>query len=221
MSRELSVKELSCIYYLLFSHNSCNQCASDPFRRLQFKRPNDPDAPDRSPSTTIVCISASLQLKEEGDIHREERGGMMMGLYIWGWYGDMMMLDLHLVVHRHFMIRIISLATVSLLWLGHSASFPPMRTKESLMVLDDCWISCMKLSSLVVYKDRLFMELMHISRASDLLSWRRIFLVAVFFAVILFASSISLLFTSTCLHCATLSAASYIPNVELGFLLVI
>ena len=40
--------------------------------------------PIRSLSTTIVCISDSLQLKEEGDLHREERGGMMMGLYIGG-----------------------------------------------------------------------------------------------------------------------------------------
>ena len=41
-------------------------------------------APDHSPSTTIICISASLNLKEEGDIHREDRGGMMMGVYIGG-----------------------------------------------------------------------------------------------------------------------------------------
>ena len=76
MSSELSVKELSCISYFLFSHNSCDHCASAPFRRLQFKRPNAPDDPDCSPSTTIVCLSASLQLKEEGDLDREERGGM-------------------------------------------------------------------------------------------------------------------------------------------------
>ena len=32
-------------------------------------------------------------LKYEGDLHREERGGMMMGLYIWeGGGGDMMMM---------------------------------------------------------------------------------------------------------------------------------
>ena len=84
MSSELSVKEFSFIYYLLFSHNSCDHFASTPFRRFQFKRPNAPDSPDGSPSTNIVCISASLQLKEEGDLHREERGGMMMGLYIGG-----------------------------------------------------------------------------------------------------------------------------------------
>ena len=46
-----------------------------------------PDAPNRSPITTIVFISDSLQLKEVGDIHREERGGMMLGLYIW-WGGE-------------------------------------------------------------------------------------------------------------------------------------
>ena len=31
-----------------------------------------------------------------------------------GWHGDMMMLDLHLMVDRHFMIHIIYLATASL-----------------------------------------------------------------------------------------------------------
>ena len=87
MSSEQSVKEFSFISYFLFSHYSCDHFASAPFRRFQFKRPNAPDAPDCSPSTTIVCISASLQLKEEGDLHREERGGMMMGLYIGGWVG--------------------------------------------------------------------------------------------------------------------------------------
>ena len=55
-----------------------------PFLRLQFKRPNAPNAPDRSPRTTIFCISTSLQLKVEGYLHMEERGGMLMGLYIWG-----------------------------------------------------------------------------------------------------------------------------------------
>ena len=184
MSSELSVKEFVFIYYFLFFYNYCDHCASATFRRLQLKRPNAPDNPDHSPSTTIVCISASLQLKEEGDLHKEERGGMMMGLYIWGgwggggWHdydgegrhGDMMMLALHLVVDRHFMIQIISLDTVSLLWLGSSANFPPMCTKASLMMLDGCWIIFINLSSLVVDKDRLLMELMRISKASDLLS---------------------------------------------------
>ena len=94
MSSELSVKEFSFISYLLFSLNSCHHFASDPFRRFQFKWPNAPDAPDCSPSTTIVFISDSLQLKEEGDLHREDRGGMMMGLYIWGGGGDMMMMEM-------------------------------------------------------------------------------------------------------------------------------
>ena len=49
-----------------------------PFRQLHFKLPNAPDNPDRPPSTTIVFVSDSLQLNEEGDIHRGERGGMMM-----------------------------------------------------------------------------------------------------------------------------------------------
>ena len=84
MSIKQSVKEFSFISYFLFSHNSCDHFASAPFRRFQFKRPNAPDAPDRSPSTTIVCISASLQLKEEGDLDREDRVGMIMGLSIGG-----------------------------------------------------------------------------------------------------------------------------------------
>ena len=94
MSSELSVKEFSFISYLLFSYNSCDHFDSAPFRRFQFKRMNAPEAPDRSPSTTIVFISAILQLKEEGDLPREERGGMMIGLYIWeGGGGDMMMIE--------------------------------------------------------------------------------------------------------------------------------
>ena len=68
--------------YLLISHDSCDRCASAPFCRLLLKQLNAPDAPNRSPSTTIVYISDSLQLKEDGDVHREDRGGMMMGSYI-------------------------------------------------------------------------------------------------------------------------------------------
>ena len=218
MSSELSVKEFYFIYYLLFSHNSCDHFASAPFLRYQFKRPNAPDAPDRSPSTSIVCISASLHLMEEGDLHRDNRGGMMMGLYIggrgggWhdddgeGWHGDTMTLALHLGVDRHFRIRIISLDTVSLWVLGNPDNLPPRCTKEPLMVLGDCRRSFINLSSSVVDEDILFIELMHISKASDLFSWRRTFCVAVFFAVIFFASSISLLFVASCLHCATLEA---------------
>ena len=82
MSSEHCVKESSFISYFLFSHKSFDCCASTPFLRLQFQRPNAPDDPERSHSTTIICISASLQLKEEGDIHREDRGVMMMGLSI-------------------------------------------------------------------------------------------------------------------------------------------
>ena len=39
-----------------------------------------PDAPDCSPITTIVFILTSLHLKEEGDLHREERGVRMLKL---------------------------------------------------------------------------------------------------------------------------------------------
>ena len=137
-----------------------------------------------------------------------------------GWHGDMIMLVLHLMVDRHFMNWIISLDTVSLLWLGSSDNFPPMCTKVSLMLLDDFWISLMNLSSSVVDKERLFMELMYLSKASDLLSWIWTFLAAVLFAVIFFASSVSLLFTSTYLYCATLTVVRYISEVESVFLLV-
>ena len=128
----------------------------------------------------------------------------------------MMMIALHLMVAIHFKIKIISLATVSLLWLGSLANFPPIRTKESLTVLDDCWIRRMKISSLVVNEDRLFMELMHLPKASDHLIWRWTFLVDVLFTVIFFASSFYLLFWSTCLHCATLTEVRYIPEVKSG-----
>ena len=94
MSSKLRVKEFSFISYLLFSHNPCDHFAFAPFRQFQFKRSNAPSAPDHSPSTTIVCITDSLHLKEEGDIYREDRGGMMMGLYIGGRGGaDMMMME--------------------------------------------------------------------------------------------------------------------------------
>ena len=50
----------------------------------------------------------------------------------------MMVVGLYFMVAHNFMIWIISLATVSLNWLGSSDNFPPMCTKESLMVLGDC-----------------------------------------------------------------------------------
>ena len=43
-----------------------------------------PDAHNCSPRTTIFCISASIQIKEEGDLTIEERGGMGMGMSIGG-----------------------------------------------------------------------------------------------------------------------------------------
>ena len=138
-----------------------------------------------------------------------------------GWHGDLMMLVLHLMVDCQFMIMIIYLDTVFLLWLFSSANFPQMCTKASLMLLCDCWIICMNLYSYVVDKERLFIELMHISKDSDILSWRWTFLVAVFFAVIFFDSYISLLFAATCLHCDTLTLVRWITEVELGFLPVL
>ena len=121
----------------------------------------------------------------------------------------MMMVALHLKVAHHFMIQIISLAAVSLLWLGGLANFPPMCIKVSLMVLDDCWISWINLYSLVVDEERLSVELMHDSKVPDILSWRWTFIVDVFFSVTFFASYFSLLFSATCLHCATLTAVRY------------
>ena len=49
----------------------------------------------------------------------------------------MMMVALHFVVACHFMISIISMATLSLLRLGSLDNFPPMCTKALLIVLDD------------------------------------------------------------------------------------
>ena len=86
-STEFHVKQTECqriLLHFLFSHNSCNHCASSPFYRLKFKRTNAPNDPNCSQITTIVWISDSLHLKEGGDIHREERGGMIIGLFIWG-----------------------------------------------------------------------------------------------------------------------------------------
>ena len=56
MSIKLSVKEFSCIYYFLFSHNSCNHCASSPFQRLQFKRPNAPTLPIAPPAPLLFAF---------------------------------------------------------------------------------------------------------------------------------------------------------------------
>ena len=132
-----------------------------------------------------------------------------------------MMVALQLMVARHFMIWIISQATVSLIWLGSLANSPLMRTKEYLMVLDDCWIIWINLYSLVVDKDRLFMELMLLSKASDRLSWRWTFLVAFFFALTFFPYSFSLLLSSTCIHYYTLTAIGFIPEIESGLLIVL
>ena len=130
-----------------------------------------------------------------------------------GLHCDMMILTLHFMVDYHFMIQIVSLDNVSLLWLGILVNFPPICTKASLMVLDDCWIIWINLSSSVEDKDILFIELMHLPKASDLLSQRWTFLVAFLFPVTFFASSLSIIFSSTCLYCATLKAVRYIPEV--------
>ena len=89
------------------------------------------------------------------------------------------------------------------------------------MVLYDYWISWIQLSLLVVDEVRLFIELMHLPKATDRLSWRWNFLVDVLFDVTFFASSFSLLFSSTCRKCTTLTAVSLIHDFESGFLLVV
>ena len=85
------------------------------------------------------------------------------------------------LVDCHFMIRIISLATVSFPWLGSLDNFPPMCIEAYLMVLNDCLIICINLSSSVVDKYTLFMELMRLSKFSYLFSWRWTFIVDVLF----------------------------------------
>ena len=145
----------------------------------------------------------------------------MMGLYIggWGWHydddddddgegwhGEIMMFALRFMVDRHFMITVISLAIVSLLWLVSSANFTPMCTEASLMASDDCWISCMNLYSSVGRRRQTVHRVDAHIKSFRYLSWRWIFLAAVCFTVIFFASSVSLLFAATCLHCATINS---------------
>ena len=158
-SIEFHVKWTECqriFFHFLFNHYSCDRCTSAPFSQLQFKRPNAPTLPI-APSSLLLFSFQIVYILRRRVIYTGRRGvGWWWGCTYRGgrwhdgdgywWHGDMMMLALHLVVDRHFMIRIISLATVSLLWVGSSANFPPMCTKAPLMVLDGCWISCINLS---------------------------------------------------------------------------
>ena len=55
-----------------------------PYSDLCFRGRMPLTPPVAPPSTTIVYISASLQLKEEGDLQREEKDGILMGLSVGG-----------------------------------------------------------------------------------------------------------------------------------------
>ena len=56
---------------------------------------------------------------DDGFVHREEGGDMMMTKMMMIMdRGDMMMLALHLMVDSHFMIRIISLAVNLTVWVN-------------------------------------------------------------------------------------------------------
>ena len=66
-------------YFLIIPLITALLPPSDDFR---FSYQTPPTLPITPYSTTIIFISTSLQLKDEGDIHREGRVGMMMGLSI-------------------------------------------------------------------------------------------------------------------------------------------
>ena len=102
--------------------------------------------------------------------------------------------------------RIISLATVSLLWLGSLPSLPLMCAKASLMVVKYMLTRLMNIDSPVGDKNRLFMESWYFWKASHHFCWRCNFRVNIFFAVSFFASSFSLIFSPTSMNCATLAA---------------
>ena len=76
------MKELSLFSYFLFF--IVPAIAALPPPSFVFFPADAPDAPNRSPRATIVFLSDYLKLKEEGDIHREERGRMIIGLSIGG-----------------------------------------------------------------------------------------------------------------------------------------
>ena len=230
---EQSVKEFSFISYFFFSSDLCDRCASAPLRRLLFYHTNAPKAPKFSPSTTIVFISASLQLKAEGDLHREDRGGMMMGLSIglrgvtwWQWWWCIGVSWLHDDVSSSLD------GSLSLHDYAHLSGYciPSLIRKFGQFysnvykgILDGVEWLLNKLDKPFFIGGR-WRQTVHGVDAPIkiyLLSWRRTFLVTVFFASTFFASSFSLLFSATCLHCAILAVARYIPEVKSRFLLVV
>ena len=67
-----------------------------PSDNLCLSRRTSPTIPISPSELLFFCISAHLQLKEEDDLHMEERGVTMMGLSIGGREGDittMMMME--------------------------------------------------------------------------------------------------------------------------------
>ena len=113
---------------------------------------------------------------------------------------------------------IISLDTVSILWLGSLPSLSPMCATSSLIIFEYMLIRLMNINSLVGGENRLFMESWNFWKASHRFCWRCDFLLAVFFDVSFFTYFFSLLSSYTSLYCATLSALRYIPVLKSGFL---
>ena len=101
---------------------------------------------------------------------------------------------------------IIYLATVYLIWLWILPSLPLMRPKASLIIVDERLIRLMNIDYLVGDNNRLFIESWHLWKASHRLFCRWNFRMNVFFSVYYFASSVSILFSATIIHCDTLVA---------------
>ena len=120
-----------------------------------------------------------------------------------------------------FKCWMISLTTVSLLWFGMSPSLPPRCEKASLMVFNDRLTSLMNMDYSIGYNNRLYTEYWHFWKTSDRFCQRHNFRVALLFSGLFLASSFSLLFSSTSLHCANLEVVMYITEPESGFFLVV
>ena len=115
--------------------------------------------------------------------------------------------------------QIISLATVSLLWLGSLPSLPPMYAKSSLVVFEERLTRLMNMDSSVGDNNRILVESWYLWKASDHFYQRCNFRVAVFFDASFFTSSFYLLFSATSLYWDNLAAVRYISKLESGFLL--
>ena len=119
----------------------------------------------------------------------------------------------------YFKKLIISLDTVSLLWLLISPILTPMCTKPSLMVFEERLMRFMNIDYLVEDNDILLMKSWNLWKASYNFCWRWKFWVAVFFAVSFPPSQFYLLLSATSLNCATWAAVKMIPELESWFLL--